>query len=107
MENRLGNITHTLPKIPEGCTDDTWTATSTTNAPSPRAFHSAVWTGTEMIIWGGDDGTNSFNTGKKYNPSTDTLASTSTNGAATARSNHTAVGNGNGMIVVGGPGSSR
>src|SRR5437868_12188077 len=62
MATTLANITYTIPKIPEGCIDDTWTATSTTNAPSPRAFHSAVWTGTEMIIWGGYDGTNSFNT---------------------------------------------
>ena len=32
---------------------DSWTATSTTNAPSARAFHTAVWTGSEMIVWGG------------------------------------------------------
>ena len=106
MATTLANITYTLPKIPEGCIDDTWTATSTTNAPSPRAFHSAVWTGTEMIIWGGYDGTNSFNTGKKYNPSTDTWASTSTTGAPTARSIHTAVWTGSEMIVWGGFGSS-
>ena len=36
-----------------GCTDDTWTATSTTNAPAARSRHTAVWTGSEMIIWGG------------------------------------------------------
>jgi len=34
-------------------TTDTWTATQTTGAPSARAFHSAVWTGNEMIVWGG------------------------------------------------------
>ena len=33
--------------------DDTWTPTNTTNAPSGRVDHSAVWTGTEMIMWGG------------------------------------------------------
>ena len=45
-----------LPSISDegGCTDDTWTATSTVNAPSPRFDHTAVWTGSEMIIWGGD-----------------------------------------------------
>src|SRR2546421_11180626 len=53
MATTLANITYTLPKIPEACIYDTWTATSTTNALSPRDFHSAVWTGTEMIIWGG------------------------------------------------------
>ena len=32
---------------------DSWTATSTTNAPDGRFYHTAVWTGNEMIIWGG------------------------------------------------------
>ena len=32
---------------------DSWTATSTTNAPISRYYHSAIWTGSEMIIWGG------------------------------------------------------
>src|SRR4030095_9281865 len=32
---------------------DTWVATSTTNAPDPRAAHTAVWTGGERTVWGG------------------------------------------------------
>ena len=32
---------------------DSWTATSTTNAPAGRSEHTAVWTGSEMIVWGG------------------------------------------------------
>ena len=32
---------------------DSWTATSTTNAPVKRWDHAAVWTGNEMIVWGG------------------------------------------------------
>ena len=49
------NVSYTLPPISDGaaCSEYTWTATSTTNAPSARAGHSAVWTGTEMIVWGG------------------------------------------------------
>lgn len=46
---------YTLPVIgsPLGpCTDNTWTPTSLTNAPSPRHTHTAVWTGSEMIAWG-------------------------------------------------------
>ena len=27
---------------------------STTNAPDTRYLHTAVWTGSEMIVWGGD-----------------------------------------------------
>ena len=34
---------------------DTWTDTSLIFAPSPRHAHTAVWTGTEMIVWGGVD----------------------------------------------------
>ena len=45
------------------CTDDTWTATSLTNAPAARADHTAVWTGSEMIVWGGYDGSSELNTG--------------------------------------------
>ena len=33
-------------------TVDSWTATSITNAPKGRYHHTAIWTGSEMIIWG-------------------------------------------------------
>jgi len=46
---------------------DSWIATSTTNAPEGRAQHMAVWTDSEMIVWGGSVGVNTFfNTGGKY-----------------------------------------
>ena len=32
---------------------DSWAATSTTNAPDARVAYTAVWTGSEMIVWGG------------------------------------------------------
>jgi N-acetylneuraminic acid mutarotase len=81
---------------------NSWTATSTTNAPSGRYDHRAVWTGSEIIIWGGTDGTNIFNTGGRYNPGTDNWTATSTTNAPTARSGHTAVWSGSEMIVWGG-----
>ena len=52
----LGQVVYTLPEIAERnppCTDDTWTATTTANAPVARTGHTAVWTGSEMIVWGG------------------------------------------------------
>ena len=52
------------------CTDDTWTA-STTGAPAGRYHHTAVWTGSEMIVWGGQDPSGYFHTGGRYDPSTD------------------------------------
>ena len=56
------NANYTLPAIsdqPSECIDDSWTATSTTNAPTARSGHTAVWTGSEMIVWGGDAGDSS------------------------------------------------
>src|SRR4029077_13786328 len=84
---------------------DSWTATSTTNAPDARNGHTAVWTGNEMIVWGGffNDGSNHYlNTGGRYNPSTDSWTATSTTGAPAGRSLHTAVWTGSEMIVWGG-----
>src|SRR5436309_10823052 len=86
------------------CTDDTWTATSLTNAPAARADHTAVWTGSEMIVWGGYDGSSEVNTGGRYNPSTDSWTATSTTNAPAARGAHTAVWTGSEMIVWGGCG---
>src|SRR5881628_2871577 len=81
---------------------DSWTATSTTSAPAARQQHTAVWTGSEMIVWGGTDGSSFFNTGGRYNPGTDSWTATSTTGAPAGRNSHTAVWTGTEMIVWGG-----
>jgi N-acetylneuraminic acid mutarotase len=96
-----------LPSISDGaeCTDDTWTATTTTNAPLTRTGHTAVWTGSEMIVWGGyseDVNPHFLNTGGRYNPSTDSWTPTSLTNTPTRRSGHTAVWTGSEMIVWGG-----
>ncbi len=54
---------------------NSWTATSTANAPAPRTNHTAVWTGSEMIVWGGND-VGAFNTGGRYNPVTNSWTAT-------------------------------
>ena len=87
---------------------DSWTATSTVNAPSVRYLHTAVWTGSEMIVWGGiDPNTFYLNTGGRYNPGTNSWTATSTTNAPSARGDHTAVWIGSEMIVWGGLGSAR
>jgi N-acetylneuraminic acid mutarotase len=94
-----------LPTISDegGCADDTWTPTSLSGAPDGRVGHTAVWTGSEMIVWGGSpDGVNYVNTGVRYNPSTDSWTRTSTANAPTRRGIHTAVWTGIQMIVWGG-----
>src|SRR5947207_6566399 len=87
---------------PVGRTDDTWTATSTTSAPAGRLLHTAVWSGSEMIVWGGFGIGGSFNTGGRYNPGTDSWTATSTTSAPAGRYLHTAVWTGSEMIVCGG-----
>jgi N-acetylneuraminic acid mutarotase len=81
--------------------NDTWTPTNTAGAPAPRYNHTAVWTGTEMIVWGGDlgDASPGTNTGGRYNPSTDSWTPTNTAGAPPPRALHRAVWTGSIMIV--------
>ena len=46
---------YALPKTFDGaaCNENTWAATAA--PPEARDSHTAVWTGSEMIIWGGDE----------------------------------------------------
>jgi hypothetical protein len=83
---------------------DSWLPTSTgANVPSGRSGHTAVWTGTEMIIWGGDFWGDSVNSGGRYNPSTDSWTPTSTgSNVPSPRSGNTAVWTGTEMIIWGG-----
>jgi len=80
---------------------NTWTRMSALGAPAPRYRHTTVWTGTEMIVWGGTvlDPTN---TGGRYNPATDTWTPTAVSASVTAVADHTAVWTGSKMIVWGG-----
>jgi N-acetylneuraminic acid mutarotase len=90
-----------LPKISGGsCVEDNWTATAV--APDGRAAHTAVWTGSEMIVWGGFETSFYLHTGGRYSPSTDSWVATTTANVPTARGFHTAVWTGNEMIVWGG-----
>ena len=88
---------------------DTWTPISTSGAPSARYAHIAVWTGREMIVWGGYDGTNGLDgtrlvSGGRYDPSTDSWVATATSGAPPGRFGGVAVWTGLEMIIWGGEG---
>jgi hypothetical protein len=81
-------------------TTDGWTGTSTANAPTSRRYHTAVWTGSEMIVWGGqDENFVPLNTGGLYDPRTNNWTATSTTNAPIARYSHTAVWSDNEMVV--------
>ena len=78
-----------------------WQPTSTTNGPEGRYGSAGVWTGSEMIIWGGGG----FKTGSRYNPVTDYWSPTSTTGAPASVSEDVAVWTGTEMIVWGNGGA--
>ena len=44
---------HGAARRASGCVDDTWTAISRTGNPDQRVENTTVWSGSEMIIWGG------------------------------------------------------
>jgi N-acetylneuraminic acid mutarotase len=67
-----------------------------------RSSHTAVWTGSEMIIWGGANDAAVFNDGGRYNPAADNWTAVTTSGAPGPRFEHTAVWTGTEMIVWGG-----
>src|SRR5213075_3219627 len=75
------------------------------SAPEARYYHTAVWTGSEMIVWGGSGNISGYaNTGGRYDPATDSWTATSTTNAPEARYLHTAVWTGTRMVVWGGQG---
>lgn len=82
---------------------NSWTSMSTVDAPTARNGHTAVWTGTELIVWaGGRDQNARTLTGGRYNPSTDTWTPMSTINAPARRFQHHALFDGQRMIVWGG-----
>jgi len=82
-------------------TSGEWRDTSITNAPSSRWLHTAVWTGNEMIIWGGNISTLYDEPGGIYHPETDGWRLST---IIDKRRVHAAVWSGNEMIVWGGEG---
>jgi N-acetylneuraminic acid mutarotase len=92
-----------LPRIEaNSCIDDTWSEVHRA-LPYPRTGHTAVWTGSELIVWGGDSATGSTNTGDRYNPATDTWTRVRSDATAPLpRAQHLAVWTGTEMIVWGG-----
>jgi N-acetylneuraminic acid mutarotase len=81
---------------------DTWTPTSMTGTPGGRYNHTAVWTGDQMIVWGGFGDLGPLSSGARYDPATDTWLPIASNGAPSGRWYHTAIWTGNEMVVWGG-----
>lgn len=83
---------------------NTWTPITNTNAPIPRSGASAVWSGTEMIIFGGHGqavADRYLNTGARYNPAFNVWTATSTTGAPRVE-RQGAIWTGSRMLISGG-----
>src|SRR5688572_10552149 len=89
---------------------DRWTALSMEAAPSARAGHTAVWTGQQMIIWGGaartcaDRSSGACSDGAAYDPATDRWSQLKSTGKPAPRSGHAAAWTGEAMFIWGGAG---
>ncbi len=71
--------------------------------PEKRMDHSAVWTDSEMIVWGGHDGLRTpYDSGGIFTPSSGAWRPTTKASAPTPRLGHVAVWTGSEMIVWGG-----
>jgi hypothetical protein len=89
-----------------GVTPGVWTATSAAGAPTARTGHTMVWTGTRVLVWGGEQGGAALGTGASFDPVANTWTSIPTAGAPAARSGHIAVWTGQEMLIFGGQGTS-
>src|SRR4029078_8463997 len=82
---------------------DSWAPITSAGPTQGSNQAAAVWTGEEMIAWGGNDAVGSpTNLGLRYRPATDYWSVASTKGAPSVRWQHTAVWRSREMIVWGG-----
>ena len=68
---------------------NSWQPVSGFGAPTARQRHTAVWTGSRMIIWGGSQLSGRLASGGVYDPAADTWSATRLVGAPAARDRHT------------------
>ncbi len=89
-----------------GVTHGTWSTLSAAGAPSARQGHSAVWTGSRLIVWGGKAGGAPLGDGASYDPHTDAWTPLPSDLAPSRRSGHVAFWTGREMLVFGGEDAS-
>jgi len=78
---------------------ESWPHSLLSDVPDPRADHLAVWTGSVMLVWGGDTWTT---TGSMYDPAIDSWSSMTTLNAPFGRISTQAIWTGSEMVFWGG-----
>ncbi len=83
---------------------DEWQPMSTVNAPEARTGEVFAWTGSELLVWGGErpDRAGQLATGARYRPDTDEWRAMATEAAPAARSGARAAWTGDELLVWGG-----
>lgn len=87
---------------------DRWISLPRDDAPSARGNHTAIWTGREMIVWGGataSSGSSTLGTGARYDPIANrwtALPATLRGAPLPGRARHAAIWTGRDMLVWGG-----
>ncbi len=82
--NDAGLATAGYVKLGKVDLGDVWEQRAGGSPPSARQEHTAVWTGSEMIVWGGQ-GLGALNDGGRYNPAANSWSALATAGAPVAR----------------------
>ena len=85
-----------------GVPASTWQALGALGAPAARSGHTAVWTGTRMLVWGGENGQGKRGDGAAYDPLANAWTPLPTASAPVARKLHSAIWTDAEMIVYGG-----
>ncbi len=79
-----------------------WGNPAAANAPSGRRRHTAVWTGSSAIVWGGEVSGFLSDQGGIYTPETNTWSLLGSNAASPPRADHIAIWTGARLVVWGG-----
>ena len=92
-----------------GACADPWEPVAIDGAPSARSRHISVWTGSQMIVWGGTSNGSQFanlNDGAIYDPATSSWTDMSAVDAPSPRQAATGLWTGEKLIVWGGLGTN-
>lgn len=81
---------------------DSWTPLNSADSPTGRYYHRAVFTGSKMLVWGGESNSLPIATGGTYDFALDQWSPITDTNAPAARTKHIAVWTGSEMIVSGG-----
>ena len=96
----LSSLLHSAAAAPGPDNPGTWEKRS--SFLRGRIFHTAVWTYSEMIVWGGGSEHQFYNDGGLYDPYKDRWRAMTEEGAPSPRWAHAAVWTGTEMLVWGG-----